>query len=393
VKIVLVHNHYQQPGGEDVVFEQEKQLLQRQGHKVVTYVRDNSEVSSYSGIRRLELASKTVWARDSRRDFSRLLRVEKPDLVHVHNTFLMISPSIYAACTEAQVPVVQTLHNYRLLCPAATFFRDGSVCEECVAHTLWRSVDYGCYRASRAATATVALMLALHRRRQTWSRDVAGYITPTEFARKKFEAAQFTNKRISVKPNFVYPDPGARTGVGDYALFAGRLSPEKRVSVVLSAWARLSNPIPLVIAGGGPDREKLEKLFCAGNQGKNIYFVGSLPHTELMRVIKGARMLIFSSEWYETFGLTIVEAFASGVPVICSRLGAMEELVENERTGLTFAAGDSRDLSEKVDWACEHSEQLRNMGREARREYEAKYTAESNYPILMQVYQHALKAA
>jgi len=185
VKIILVHNRYQQPGGEDVVFEQEKQLLQQRGHKVITYVRDNFEVHSYEGIRRLELASKTVWARDSRSNFSRLLRRERPDLVHVHNTFLMISPSVYAACTEAQVPVVQTLHNYRLLCPAATFFRHGSVCEECVAQTLWRSVKHGCYRESRPATATVALMLAFHRLRQTWSRDVASYIALSEFARKK----------------------------------------------------------------------------------------------------------------------------------------------------------------------------------------------------------------
>jgi len=391
VKIILVHNRYQQPGGEDVVFEQEKQLLQQRGHKVITYVRDNFEVHSYEGIRRLELASKTVWARDSRSNFSRLLRRERPDLVHVHNTFLMISPSVYAACTEAQVPVVQTLHNYRLLCPAATFFRHGSVCEECVAQTLWRSVKHGCYRESRPATATVALMLAFHRLRQTWSRDVASYIALSEFARKKFEAAHFTNKRIFVKPNFVYPDPGARIGVGEYALFAGRLSPEKRVSVVLSAWRQLPNAIPLVIAGGGPDREKLEML-CAENPKNKITFVGCLPHAELMRLMKGARMLIFSSEWYESFPLTVVEAFACGVPVVCSRLGAMEEQVENGRTGLTFIPGDSRDLANKVNWACEHSEQLSNMGKEARKEYEAKYTADTNYPLLMRVYQHAIGA-
>ena len=181
MKVLLVHNSYQQPGGEDVVFEQECQLLERFGHEVMVYRRSNWELDAYVGIRRLSLTWKTIWAEDTRREFAGLLRVDKPDLVHIHNTLAMISPSIYSACREARVPVVQTLHNYRLLCPAATFFRNGHICEECLEHSLWRSVRYGCYRNSRPFTAGLALTLKVHRKLHTWTRDVGCYIDPDGF--------------------------------------------------------------------------------------------------------------------------------------------------------------------------------------------------------------------
>ena len=389
MKIILVHCHYQQPGGEDVVFEQERQLLERAGHQVVIYRRSNFEVDSYPGIKRLVLIQKAVWNDDSRTEFAKLLRAEKPDVVHVHNTWIMISPSIYSACREAGVPVVQTLHNYRLLCPVGTFFRDGKVCEECLDHTLWRSIRNGCYRDSRAETAAVGLMLAVHRARHTWERDVESYVVLTEFARKKFLQGGLPADKIFVKPNFVDPDPGARAGDGSYAIFAGRLSPEKRVSTMLSGWIRLRSRVPLVIVGGGPQRVELEEEAIRANLS-TVVFKGKLSHDQTLAAIKGARFLIFSSEWYETFGLTMIEAFACGVPVICSRLGAMEEIVDEGRTGLHFAPGNSEDLAEKVEWAWNHPERMRQMGEEARREYENKYTAEKNYPRLMQIYYDAI---
>jgi glycosyltransferase involved in cell wall biosynthesis len=391
VKIIVVHNQYQQPGGEDVVFEQERQLLKRAGHDVMAYCRSNWEVASYSGIKRLALVRKAIWADDTRREFSALLRAERPDLVHVHNTFIMISPSIYAACREARVPVVQTLHNYRLLCPSSTFFRNGGICEECMEHTLWRSVRYGCYHDSRPATAVVALMLAVHRMRNSWVRDVTCYIALTEFARSKFLEAGLPAENIYVKPNFVYPDPCVSTGEGKYVLFAGRLSPEKRVSTLLDCWALLRNPIPLIVIGGGPQLQQL-KQETARRRITTIEFRGTLPRDQTVEAIKEARLLIFSSEWFETFGLTMVEAFACGVPVICSRMGTMREIVEDGRTGLHFTPGSAEDLARKVDWALDHPEAMRSMGREARKEYEEKYTAEKNYPILMDIYQRAVAA-
>ena len=389
MKIILVHCQYQQPGGEDVVFEQERQLLERAGHKVVLYRRSNYEVNAYPGVKRLVLLQKAVWNGATRDTFAELLHSEKPDLVHVHNTWIMISPSIYSACREAGVPVVQTLHNYRLLCPVGTFFRDGKICEECLDHSLWRSLRNRCYRGSRAETAAVGMMLAVHRTLHTWEREVTSFIVLSEFARSKFLRGGLPQQKIFVKPNFVDPDPLPRTGDGNYAIFAGRLSPERRVSTLLDAWTRLRSRIPLVIVGGGEQRDHLEQK-ASWNRLDMVEFKGMLPHDQTIAAIKGARFLIFSSEWYETFGLTMIEAFACGVPVICSRMGAMREIVVDGRTGLHFNPGDSEDLAEKVEWACNHPERMREMGQEARREYESKYTAEKNYPRLLEIYQGAI---
>jgi len=389
VKIILVHCHYQQPGGEDVVFDQERKLLERAGHQVVVFRRSNFEADLYPGVKRLVLLKKAVWSGDSQDAFARLLRREKPDLVHVHNTWVMISPSIYSACREAGVPVVQTLHNYRLLCPVGTFFRDGKICEECVDHSLIRSFQNGCYRDSRAETAAVALMLTVHRNRHTWDREVDSFIVLTEFARRKFLRGGLPEEKVFVKPNFVDPDPQPRDGDGEYAIFAGRLSPERRVSTLLDAWTHLRSRIPLMIVGGGGQRDLLEMNAARENLGM-VKFTGLLAHDKTIAAIKKARFLIFASEWYETFGLTMIEAFACGVPVICSRMGAMQELVDDGRTGLHFNPGDARDLAEKVEWAWNHPERMREMGQEARREYENKYTADSNYPRLMEIYRHAI---
>ncbi len=389
MKILLVHNSYQQPGGEDIVFEQERQLLELAGHNVITYRRSNWEVAEYSGLRQIELLGRTIWARDVRESFARLLDGEKPELVHVHNTFVMISPSIFSVCREKGVPVVQTLHNYRLCCPASTFFRDGHLCEECVDHGLWRGVAHGCYRDSRAATAAVALMLAVHRRRQTWIREVDCYIALTKCSRDKFLRAGLPAEKIFVKPNFVYPDPGppARER-GGYALFVGRLSPEKRVSTMLAAWRHLQElNIPLVILGGGPQLEHLKK---ENQNPAQISFRGQVSRDQTLAAMRGARFLVFPSEWYENFPVTIAESFACGIPVICCRMGAMQEIVEDGRTGLQFTTGDAADLAQKVEWAWTHPKEIQFMGNEARREYQAKYTAAKNYPMLMEIYQHAL---
>ena len=389
MKIILVHNTYQQPGGEDVVFEQERQLLSTSGHEVATYVRSNHENDSSSLIDRISLAKRTIWASDTRQEFAALLRRQRPDVVHVHNSFMRISPSIYSACREAGVPVVQTLHNYRLLCPAAILYRDGHVCEDCLEHGLRQGVRHGCYRDSRSATGAVALMLATHRRMRTWTRDVNCYITLTDFARQKFIAAGFPADKIFVKPNFVAQDPGRGGERGSYALFVGRLSSEKGLATLFSAWEQLSPQIPLSIVGDGPMRAELEKQLASRNL-PSICFRGRLPSERVASAIHGARFLIFPSEWYEGFPMTLAESFACGVPVICSRLGAMREIVEDGQTGLHFTPGDAEDLAKKVQWAWNHPEEIERMGEAARREYERKYTAEKNYPRLMEIYQEAI---
>ena len=348
MKIALVHNEYQQPGGEDVVFEQEKRILERGGHEVVTYRRSNHEIAELSAIGRRTLVIRTVWASDTHHDFGALLDREKPDVVHVHNTFVMISPSIYSACRKRGIPVVQTLHNFRLLCPGAQFLRDGKICEDCVDHSLVRSVWHGCYRDSRPATASVALMLAWHRREGTWDELVDRYIALTDFARNKFIASGFAPGKIVVKPNFVDPDPGAKLGTS--ALYIGRLSKEKGLHTLLDAWKRLPKSCSLDIVGEGPQKKELEEEAQRCGLAA-IQFRGQLSHTESLAAMKSARCLILPSEWYEGFPMTIAESFACGTPIICSKLGAMEEIVDDSRTGLHFTPGDFEDLARKVEWA------------------------------------------
>jgi glycosyltransferase involved in cell wall biosynthesis len=232
-------------------------------------------------------------------------------------------------------------------------------------------------------------MLKVHRARHTWDESVSGYLALTEFARRKFIRSGLPGHKVHVKPNFVFPDPGERTSPGDYAIFAGRLSEEKGVSTLLAAWKHVSQTIPLVIVGDGPLRKKLEQEVAARGL-RDVSFRGWLSLGDTRAAIQQARFLIIPSVWYEAFSLNIVESFACGTPVLCSRLGAMEENVAEHRTGLHFTAGDPADLAEKVDWAWSHPAELAAMGREARREYETRYTAEQNYSLLMNIYQHTV---
>ncbi len=388
MKILLAHNQYQQPGGEDAVHAAEAELLKNHNHSVVEYRRHNNEIRGNHGLTNINLLPRAIWAKDSYEEIRNTIERERPILAHFHNIFPLISPASYYACREAGVPVIQTLHNYRLFCPAATFFRNGQICQECIGHGLWRGVRYGCYRGSRAATATVALMLAFHRYRETWTEMVDCYIVLSQFSREKFVEAGLPSAKVLVKPNFVHPDPGVRNASGDYVLFVGRLSREKGLHTLLAAWEPLRNRIPLHIVGDGPLRPELNGLKSRPDL-RNIHFHGYLRRDQVHSLMKNARFLVFPSEWYECFPLTVAEAFACGTPVITSQLGAMAEIVEDHRTGLHFIPGDSADLAAKVDWAWSHPQEMESMGREARAEYVAKYTAERNYQMLMDIYARA----
>src|SRR5271156_586681 len=389
MKILLIHNYYQLSGGEDEVFQREKRLLDRAGFQVVEYVRDNKEIRDYNPLQTISLAARTTWAWDSHRDLRELLKREKPDIAHFHNTFPLVSPSAYYACASAGVPVIQTLHNPRLMCPAATLYRDGKPCEDCVGLAFpWPAVQHACYQGSRAKSAVVGSMLWTHRLAGTWKSKVARYIVSTKFYQGKFAAAGLPREKIALKPHFVEADPGARDRPGDYALFIGRLAPEKGVPTLLKAWNRLKH-VPLRIRGEGPLAGVVQDT--ANTDSCNVQRVPRLPSEELFQLIKGARFLVWPSEgFYETFGLVAIEAFACGVPVISSRSGAMQEVVSDGLTGLLFQPGDADDLAEKVDWAWSHPEQLGRMGNLARLEFEAKYTSEKNIGMLSAVYQQAL---
>jgi glycosyltransferase involved in cell wall biosynthesis len=397
--VLKVHNLYQQPGGEDESVRSECALLTRAGHTVIEYSRDSDEIAAYNFIEKASLAPRTVWAWDSCDQIRALLRVEKPDVAHFDNTFPLISPAVYYTCREAGVAVVQTLRNYRLLCPGATFQREGRVCEDCLGRNPWRAVWHGCYRDSRAATTAVALMLSVHRWLGTWSKMVDCYIALTEFSRAKFIEAGLPAEKIAVKPNFVYSAPMAVNSPSSvtnhessegFALFVGRLSPEKGVRTLLAAWQLLGHRVPLRVVGDGPLRAELEG-YARQYDLSDVFFDGRLNPEQTIAALKRSRFLVFPSEWYETFGRVAAEAFACGVPVIASRLGAMEEIVADGRTGLHFTPGSAGDLAAKVEWAWAHLAEMAAMGRAGRAEYEAKYTPERNYAMLMGIYERALE--
>lgn len=313
----------------------------------------------------------------------------RPDLVHVHNFFPTASPSIYSAARSQGAAVVQTLHNYRLLCPNALFFRDGHVCEDCLGKFVpWPGVRHGCYRDSRAATAVTAAMLTVHRARRTWLKEVDMFIALTEFSRQKFIEGGLPAERIAVKPNFIdRPAQPQRRDDGAF-LFVGRLVDYKGVALLPQAWAMLTAPPPLLIAGDGPLRQSLTASTASLPA---ISLLGAIEATEVEDRMRGARALVLPSLLYENFPMTIVEAFAAGLPVIASNLGAMAEIVEDGRTGLLFAPGDAAALAARVRWAVEHPHEMAQMGINARTEYEAKYTAEINYRQLMEIYERAVE--
>jgi glycosyltransferase involved in cell wall biosynthesis len=385
-RVLLVHNHYRQAGGEDRVFAAEGALLSRFGHQVSRYTANNSDIHGAGSAR---LAAQALWNPGARARLADLLRETRPEVVHLHNTFPLLSPSVYYAAKRQGAAVVQSLHNYRLLCPGANLFRDGRVCEECVGCPVpWRGALHACYRNSRRASAATAAMLAVHRLMGTWTRMVDVFVALTEFARDKFVEAGFPAERIAVKPNFADPDPGRGTGRGAYALFVGRLSPEKGVGTLLDAWRRASSPVSLRIVGDGPLAGEARQRT---HRSPNVDVLGPRANDEVCRLMGDAAFLVLPSECYEAFPLVAVEAFARGTPVVASNLGAMAEVIEDGRTGLLFRPGDAEDLAAKVDWMAAHPAEVRRMREEARAEFLAKYTAERNYTALMEIYERAIE--
>jgi len=386
MRILLVHNSYRQHGGEDVTFEQEAQLLRAGGHDIVVYARNNSEIQEGSLLRDLEIAKRTIWASQTHDDITALLHRTAPDLVHVHNTLALISPSVYSACHNFGVPVVQTLHNYRLFCPEGNFLRDGQICEQCLDKNLLHSVLNACYHNSRSASAVLAFMLAFHRARDTWD-SIHTFIALSDFAKRKFVQGGLPAQKMAIKPNFVYPDPGTQKQQGQFALYVGRLSHEKGIDALLHAWTQIKENIPLVVIGDGPLRQQLCSRYSSDPR---ITFWGQIPRPQVFDAIKGARFLVVPSRCYENFPMAIVESFACGVPVIASAIGAVQELILAERTGLLFQPDDTAELAERVEWAWNHPADTSRMGIECRADYESKYTAERNYDSLMKIYERTL---
>ncbi len=384
MKILQVHNYYQQRGGEDSVFHSEYELLQKHGHQVFRYTAHNNAVDHMS---RLRAAWTTVWNTSSYREVRAILAEQSIDVIHAHNTFPLISPSIYYAAQAARVPVIQTLHNYRLLCPGSTLFREGKICEECIGKIPVRGVMHGCYRDNKAASAVVAGMLTAHRAIGTWRSKVHTYIALTSFARDIFVRAGLPAQRVTVKPNCLPQDPGPGNGQGGFALFAGRLSPEKGIRELLEAWALLPRLFPLKIAGDGTMRQWVRDR-AASIPG--VEYIGPRSHEQVISMIKDATFVVLPSSWYEGLPMTIVEAFACGTPVITSRLPSMDDLVQHGVNGRRFVAGDAADLAHEANEFLQQPGRWSLMRAAARASYEGNFSPEQNYSVLRAIYDRAV---
>lgn len=389
LRVLAVHNYYREPGGEDAVFADEVRLLRQHGHEVVEFTETNSRISSLTAI---NAARTALWSTPSYDRIRDLINEHHPDVAHFHNTWLMVSPSAYYACNELGVPVVQTLHNYRLSCPSAAHFRDGRVCEECLGRDFaWPGVLHACYRRSRPQSAVVAAMTAFHRVRRTWAERVDTYIALTEFGRRKFVEAGLPAEKIVVKPNFVF-ESAIQTESrwpGEMALFFGRLSTEKGVSLLLEAWEGLQD-VPLTIAGNGPLRGEVEQL---AERQPSVRYVGQRSQAEVLGLVRRARFVVVPSVCFEGFPRAIVESYACGKPVVASRLGAMEELVQHGGTGYLFTAGSSTDLRTTTLQLWRDTSAAQRMGEAGRGEFEARYTPDRNHEQLMDIYHTAIQAA
>jgi glycosyltransferase involved in cell wall biosynthesis len=384
----MCHNYYQRWGGEDQCFEDEARLLEDHGHEVVRYTMHNDSVKDQS---RIGVACRTLWNRTSYGELRTLLQKVRPDLIHFTNTFPLISPSAYYAARAERIPILHALHDFRLLCPQGHFLRDHAICESCLTKTVkLPCIANRCYRGSVAGSTVVASMIATHWYRGTWNRVIDRYYCPSNFTRSKYIEGGFPAERIAVKPNFVYPDPGVGGGRGGYAIFAARLSPEKGLRTILDAWSRLRNPIPLKIAGDGPEGH-LARDYAKAHP--HVEWLGFIPLKELMPLISEASVMIVPSTWYETFGRTIIEAFATGTPVIATRMGAMAELIDEGRTGYLFNRADGADLARCVEELLSDPQRLQKIRVAARAEYERNYTPAANYRFFEQLFEETFAAA
>ncbi|MBF0478523.1 MAG: glycosyltransferase family 4 protein [Candidatus Omnitrophica bacterium] len=384
MKILVVHNFYIEPGGEDQVFRAEAQMLKENGHDVRTYEEHNSRAKMMG---RFKIAASFIWNKESASKFGKELDDFKPDLVHFHNIFLLLSPAVYYECKKRRIPVVQSLHNSRLICPAARFFRDGHLCMECAAKNFpWPGVQYRCYHHSRLQTFLVGLMSFWHRQTGTWHKQIDAYIVFSEFYRQVFVKWGLPKEKIVIKPHFLIKDPGSRPAgtLGEYALFVGRLSADKGIRKLLNTFLRLKD-LRLIIIGDGEERAYVEE-FIKKHSCKNIRLLGQLPHLEVMEHIKRSKFVVVPSEVAETFGLVVLESFACGVPVVASKLGALPEMVKERGNGRLFMPGNGQQMIEMILGICSDPQKLIALGEQARKTYELRYTKEKNYQQLMDIY-------
>ena len=381
MKVLIVHNYYQIPGGEDTVVAYEKKLLEEHGHEVFLYTRHNMELKQFSKGQKLLLPFSTIFNTKTYREVKEIVQKKQIEIVHVHNTLNLVSPSVYYAAFHCKVPVVQTIHNFRLLCPGATFFRDGHICEECLKNGLLCAVKYKCYRNSRIQTLACVISTWLHRMLGTYKK--LNYICLTEFNKEKLlHLKQIKEEKVFVKPNFVeaakeiIPEKDRK----DQFIYVGRLEEIKGVDILLKAWKLLGKDAPqLLICGTGPMEDWCKK-YIQENALQKVKMLGFVPNDQVKNIIGESKALILPTQVYEGFPMTIAEAYSVGTPVIGSDLGNTGSLIVEGKSGRKFLFNSPEALAETVD-------QFEKEKFEFEKEFADKYSSEANYQQLRKIYE------
>lgn len=392
--IVMLHNRYQYAGGEDVSTDADVELLREYGHRVTLIETHNDLIKGYSKFDKLKLFAETAWNFKVYHQMRSQLQKLKPDLVHVQNFFPLFSPSVHAAARSLNIPTIQHLHNFRLGCLNGYLLKDGKICEACVGRNPWRGVGYGCYRESPIASLAVWAMISFNRWRRTWWQDVDAFITPSHFAAKKLQEIGIRGDRLYVHPNvinLIAPDVLSPTQTKNpNFLFVGRLSAEKGVLTFLQAWSELNmTNWQLQIIGDGSEKSNLQS-FVDEMSLQNVQFLGYLPPSQITSIMQSATAIVVPSQWYETFGRVVVEAFACGKPVIASDLGALSELITSEYNGFLVPSDRINEWTEKLYWCGTNPEAMQIMGNNAYKTYQESYTRSANYHQLMKIYDSVL---
>lgn len=385
MKILQVHTRYRRPGGEDAVAHAEAELLEAGGHDVVRFVTDNPSNPAAAAT---ALAA-APWNPAAMRRIRRVVVQHAPDVAHVHNTWYALSPGVFPALKRMGVPVVMTLHNFRLMCANGLLFRDGRPCQDCVGSHPWHGVRHRCYRKSAIASTAAAATIATHHARGTWHDDVDAFLALTNFARDRFIESGLPAHRVLVKPNFT-DDPGPRPTPpteSDIVLFVGRLSPEKGIEELLRAWNDADpRPLRLLVVGDGPLRKRMTAL-----AGPRTQILGFCEPDEVRRLMLQARALVFPSRWYEMFALTIVEAMAAGLPVVASDLGGIPDVL-GDAAPMLLPMGHHGKWVATLDRLTD-DEGLAEAGRRGRKRYETRFSQSAALQALESVYQRALETS
>ncbi|MFZ0746662.1 MAG: glycosyltransferase family 4 protein [Terracidiphilus sp.] len=388
MKVLMVHNRYQQRGGEDAVVDAEARLLSLNGIDVRRMDVDNDSIQGTFS--KIQTSLKLLVASPARNDpLAMTLEEFRPDIVHVHNWFPTVSPSVFKRCRQAGIPVVHTLHNYRLVCINALLFRDGHVCEDCVGTALRVSgVIHKCYRDSRLGSAVATAGMLTQWAEGTWHQSVDRFIALSEFSRMKLVQGGLPKDKIAVKPNFVDPDPGPGGGNGSYFLYVGRLSEEKGIRILLDCWKGAPDLPLLRIVGVGP---LLEEVMATAACLPNVEWFGARSSEEVAELMGCAKATVCPSVCYEGMPRAVIESLAVGTPVLASRIGCYPEMITDGESGVLFAPGDACSLRSKVR-NLEAKGAYSRMRHNARRRFEANYTGKKNLATTLTIYRSVMFA-